>query len=92
MAAAVIEIHRPRIHRIVELTLRAACELVGGGGTIRSTSVTVDLRGEEGAALDLLRRAEALGLEFGLQVRLEVQGGRATVRVSRETEDHLQGR
>lgn len=92
MAASVIEIHRPRIHRTVELTLRAACELVGGGGTIRSTSLTVDLHGEEGAALELLGRAETLGLEFGLQVRLEVQGGRATVRVSRDMEDRRQGR
>lgn len=86
MAASVIEIHRPRIHRIVDLTLRAACELLGDGApTISSTSVTVELRDEEGAALELLRRAESLGVEFGLQVILEVQGRRATVRVSRGT-------
>lgn len=54
---------------------------------ISSSSVTVDLRAEQGAALELLRRAEGLGLEFGLQVRMEVRGGRATVRISRGMED-----
>jgi hypothetical protein len=87
VTAAVIEIHRPRIHRIVELTLRAACELVAGGREgITSTSLTVDLREEDGAALELLRRAEAFALEFHLQVRMEVQARRATIRISRAME------
>jgi hypothetical protein len=85
MAATVIGIHRPGLHRIVELTLRAACDLVAGGGeAISSTSVTVELRGEDRAALDVLRRAEALALEYGVRVRMEVQGPRATIRVSRD--------
>ncbi len=94
---ATISTHAPpdatddRLHGQL-VSLRALCHLVAtGGATMQSGSITVSL-GPDGVGLALMRSAEPIAAEFGVEERIQIAHGRATIHVRRRDEGSFPSR
>jgi hypothetical protein len=52
----------------------------------RSGSITVNLDGDTGHGIALLRAAQGIAAEFGVSQRIQLDSGRGTIHVWREEE------
>ena len=64
------------------VSLRALCHLVATGGAAQSGSITVSIDAD-GAGMALLRSAEPTAAEFGVEERIQIDHGRATIHIWR---------